>query len=69
MRLYLVTLIILLIFVHPSLCNEIAYAFGPDGLKPVGLANLTAYMGTDEVSFTVSAAPKGLLPVTNPIGR
>jgi PKD repeat protein len=63
MRSYLIIWIILLISVHPSLCNEIAYAFGPDGFKPVGQANLTDYKGTDKVAFTVSAAPKG--PVTS----
>jgi len=48
-----------LISVHPSLCSEIAYAFGPDGLKPAGQGNLTDYKGTDKVSFTVSDSTKG----------
>jgi PKD repeat protein len=59
MRPYIILAIVLLISVCPSLCKEVAYAFGPDGEKPVGQANITDYKGTDVVSFTVSAAPRG----------
>ena len=60
MRPYITLIIILFVLVYPSLCKEIAYAIGPDGEKPIGQANITTdYKGTDVVSFTVSAAPRG----------
>jgi hypothetical protein len=59
MRLYLILVMVLLISVCPSFCKEVAYAYGPYGEKPIGQANITDYKGTDVVSFTVSASPRG----------
>jgi PKD repeat protein len=52
-------LIAILVLAHPAACNEIAYAIGPNGEKPVGQANITDYKGTDVVTFTTSASPQG----------
>jgi PKD repeat protein len=56
---YLLLLITIFVLAHPAACNEIAYAIGPNGEKAVGLANITVYKGTDLVSFTTSASPRG----------
>jgi len=45
--------------VHPAACNEIAYAIGSNGEKPVGQANITEYKSTDIVSFTTSRGLSG----------
>jgi|WetSurSiteA1Bulk_404760.scaffolds.fasta_scaffold01260_4 PKD repeat protein len=61
MRLYLclILLIMVLGLVHPAACNEIAYAIGSNGEKPVGQANITEYKSTDIVSFTTSRGLSG----------
>jgi PKD repeat protein len=59
MRLYLVFFVAIMILAYPSVCNEIAYTIGPNGEKPIGQGNITEYKGSDVVSFTTSASPRG----------
>lgn len=59
MRRYLVLLIAILIFAPSSVCTDIAYVSGSNGEKSLSHGNITGYKGTDRVSFTTSASPRG----------